>query len=59
MREKISWKEINRDNCTVISAKDISESRDRIRKEMKPIVRKFIKDSVQSEMDAKNLIINT
>lgn len=52
-RVKISLEEINNGKNKIIDPKDIAESNDRIRKEMKPIVRKFIRDQFLSGLRAK------
>lgn len=59
MRTKISFNEINKGKITIIPMSDITESKRRIRSEMKPVVREYIKKSVQSSIQAGNLIINT
>ena len=58
MRIKISFSEINKGKMKIISPKLLSETKERIRKEMKPIVRKNIRDLVLSEIHAKNTIMS-
>lgn len=58
MRTKISFNEINKGKITIIPFSDIAESKQRIRSEMKPVVREYIKKSVQSSIQPGNLIIN-
>jgi len=58
MREKINFGSINNGNYEIIDPKLIAESRERIKKAMKPIVREFDKNQKLSRESAKKLIIN-
>jgi len=58
-RIKISSDIINQGKVTLISPREISESNERIQKEMRKVVRDYRKKAVLSEQDAAKLILNT
>lgn len=59
MRQRITFEDVNRGKIRIIPAKDIAESKARIKKEMTPIVRDYERKSLRSWMEAKIKIINT
>lgn len=58
-RIKISSETFNQGKITLISPHEISESNERIEKEMQKVVRDYRKKEVLSEQDAAKLILNT
>ncbi len=55
-RTKISFERINEGNYTVIHPKDIAETNERIKKEMKPIILEFERKQFESWLQSgKNI----
>ncbi len=57
-RIKISFKNVNEGRFTVISSADISQSSNRIKTEMKDVVREHEKRQVLSQKEASKLVLN-
>lgn len=57
-RIKISFKNVNEGRFTVISSADISQSSNRIKTEMKGVVREHEKRQVLSQKEASKLVLN-
>jgi len=57
-RIKISFNTINKDNFTIISKKEIAESNQILKENMKNVVRKHVKNQILSQQQSSKFIIN-
>jgi hypothetical protein len=57
-RIKISFNTINKDNLTIISKKEIAESNQILKENMKNVVRKHVKNQILSQQQSSKFIIN-
>jgi len=56
-RVKFSFNSINTGKMTAIRAEDIAASSQRIKEEMKPVVRRYQKNETASIKDARRLVL--
>jgi hypothetical protein len=57
-RIKFSFSSVNNGKMTAIKAEDIAASSQRIKEEMKPVVRTYKKNETASIKDARRLVLN-
>ncbi len=57
-RVKFSFSSVNDGKTAVIKAEDIAASSQRIKQEMKPVVRRYKKNETASVKDARRLVLN-
>ncbi|MCX2484173.1 hypothetical protein [Pedobacter sp. MR2016-24] len=57
-RIKFSFSSVNSGKMTAIKAEDIAASSQRIKEEMKPVVRRYKRNETASVKDARRLVLN-